>query len=213
MLWWGGNLDGSGEEEADRGRGLTARGAHDIERGPRGNELEAELEALYHQRRGAFVAFFRRSGMSQSVAEDLTQETFVAALVNIGQFMRGSQLFTWTYRIGINVLKGHLRAAARREDPAGNADEVHALATDIRLTEAADVPLSIRRRRDCIRERFAHFAREHPERAMVLSMAEWDGWRIDDIARWIGRSPGATRQYLSQSRKLLRDLLAPCREH
>jgi hypothetical protein len=36
-------------------------------------------------------------------------------------------------------------------------------------------------------------------------------WSIAEVAELLERNPGATREYLSQCRKLLRPFLEPCR--
>jgi RNA polymerase sigma-70 factor (ECF subfamily) len=42
-------------------------------------------------------------------AEDVAQETFVRAYLNLGEFRSDSQFFTWLYRIAVNLSLNHLR--------------------------------------------------------------------------------------------------------
>jgi RNA polymerase sigma-70 factor (ECF subfamily) len=47
-------------------------------------------------------------------ARELTQETFVKALMKIDSFRGDSQPFTWLFRIGVNLAISHLRKVKRR---------------------------------------------------------------------------------------------------
>jgi RNA polymerase sigma-70 factor (ECF subfamily) len=42
-------------------------------------------------------------------AEDVAQETFVRAYLNLGEFRSDSAFFTWLYRIAVNLSLNHLR--------------------------------------------------------------------------------------------------------
>lgn len=42
-------------------------------------------------------------------AEDVAQETFVRAFLNLGEFRSDSAFFTWLYRIAVNLSLNHLR--------------------------------------------------------------------------------------------------------
>jgi RNA polymerase sigma factor (sigma-70 family) len=58
---------------------------------------------------------------------------------------------------------------------------------------------------DCLSKAFQEFGLRFPERAFVVERQELDGWSIDEIAEVIGRTYAATKQFLSTSRKSLRD--------
>ena len=51
------------------------------------------------------------------------------------------------------------------------------------------------------------------EQAQALTLIAFYGWDIEEISRFLGRTQGATREYLSQSRKKLRPFLEPCHEY
>jgi hypothetical protein len=65
---------------------------------------------------------------------------------------------------------------------------------------------------DCVGRGFTEFAKNFSERAHVLSLV-MDGFDTAYIAAAIKRTPGATREFISQSRKRIEEFLLPCREY
>ena len=55
---------------------------------------------------------------------------------------------------------------------------------------------------------FASFTQAHPEHATVLRWVVEDGLDSSAVAALLGRSPGATREFISQCRKKARPYLA-----
>jgi DNA-directed RNA polymerase specialized sigma24 family protein len=53
------------------------------------------------------------------------------------------------------------------------------------------------------------FRRDHPQAAAAIAWVAEDGLSIDELSALLGRSRGATRQFLSQSRKKARIYLDP----
>ena len=80
------------------------------------NELELlrsrDVDAfgrLYRQVAPGLLAYLQRLSGSREVAEDLLQDTFLAALGSLGGFRGGSSVRTWLYTIATNKFRDHLR--------------------------------------------------------------------------------------------------------
>ncbi len=61
---------------------------------------------------------------------------------------------------------------------------------------------------DIFREGWERFRREDPVRANVMTWVVEDGLSIEDISQLLGRSRGATREFVTQCRKRARLYLA-----
>jgi len=86
-----------------------------------------DAELVDQCRRGEHAAFARlilkyqdrvfntcwRMVANRSDAEDLTQETFVRAFQGLAGFDGRSELYTWLYRIAVNLVISHLRKSGR----------------------------------------------------------------------------------------------------
>jgi RNA polymerase sigma-70 factor (ECF subfamily) len=177
-----------------------------------GHIQRAAFGTLYDALAGRLRGWFQRHGSALAEAEDLTQETFVKVARSIGEF-RGEQgqLAGWIWTIARNLMLDARRAAGRRPtlDLQDEATEA--------LLPADDAPTALQRiaaeRRDeCVRRGFSAFAKSYPDRAQCLSWLVTDTLDTGTIAELIGRTPGATREFLSQCRKKLRPFIEHCLE-
>ena len=72
------------------------------------------LEQLFLRYRQPLFGFFRRRLEDWAVAEELTQETFVAVLKAAPRYKPSSLFRTWLYAVALNLLRAHRRKAAFR---------------------------------------------------------------------------------------------------
>lgn len=56
---------------------------------------------------------------SPADAADLTQETFLRAWLNLDKYDQERKFFTWLYTLALNLIRNHLRKAARLGPTAG----------------------------------------------------------------------------------------------
>lgn len=81
-----------------------------------------------------FNAILRMCG-NRDDAEELCQETFVKALENLSRFRQDSRLYTWLFRIAMNLTISHRRHAARGRfaslEAGGPDGELSAQAQDL----------------------------------------------------------------------------------
>lgn len=148
---------------------------------------------------------------------DVVQETFIKAALRCAQFEGASGVLTWMRAILRNTILDHLRdRAAKPEVPWLGEDDQLLPEVEHVLRKAADDagfdPEKWALQAERIRvylECFARFAAAHPKEAVALRWSAEEGWTIDELARQLGKSPGATRTYLSEWRAKLRPFLAP----
>jgi len=161
------------------------------------------LQMLIDRYSGRFKAFYARNGCQDAEIDDLLQDVFITVLKNAKHYRGDGPASAWLWQIARNA--AHSRYRRERRHEADEFDEqVHDHA-DERHSEIEQQELN-----DCVERQFAAFASANPERAQVIAMAVHHGWKPADIARVIGRTAAATREYLSQARKVLRRFLAEC---
>jgi len=166
-----------------------------------GLTVAQSLEGLYHSHYRKLTGYFRRCGVNDAVAAELAQDAFVNAYRGLPNFKGQSKLSTWLWTIARNVLLAYVRSSPSIQS-AGEPVDPDSLTNgdDVRLSDMCD----------SIRRGFAAFAREHPERAQVLYLAAVEGWSINELAEFLGRTPHAATEYLSQCRIKLKPYLADC---
>tara|TARA_B100001778_G_scaffold184906_1_gene152263 strand:+ start:1761 stop:2357 length:597 start_codon:yes stop_codon:yes gene_type:complete len=87
------------------------------------------LYNLYYER--IFLFLLRRSE-NENVAQDLTQQTFVKAMINIEKFeFRGFPFSSWLYRIGLNELNLHYRNNKKKRAISIDSDELPELSEEL----------------------------------------------------------------------------------
>jgi RNA polymerase sigma-70 factor (ECF subfamily) len=126
-------------------------------------------------------------------AEDLVQETLLAAWRAFHQFQRGTNCRAWLFRILINVRN---RESGRRRNLAEvvSIDDVH-----LPLAESASVSAEIR-------SAFDTLSAEHRE---VLFLGIVEGFALKELVELLDIPIGTVMSRLSRARARLRELLAP----
>ncbi len=170
----------------------------DIVRGLRSGSPGA-FEELYRQHRDRIWRFLVRLAGDTALAEDLFQETWLAAARNAHLLRDDSAPARWLYTIAHNkvrnarrfrVMEGRKRAAlgACSRDGAHAPDDAIAAGLDVARVNAAMSKLP---------EAFCE----------VIALCACEGLGADDAAVVLGISPEAARKRLSRARAALAALL------
>lgn len=175
----------------------------------RPGEQDAGVKALYALMAAPVLRFFVHLGVPAEEARDLLQETFVKIFRAAHKFKAGGSAKAWFWQIARNCLNDHLRETARlRKHETAFDDEQWSYVRD---TVAAKAQSSVCSVDECVAQGVARFGASMPDRAFALTL-QMEGAAIQDIAERIGRTVGATKEYLSQSRKKLQPFIAHCAE-
>lgn len=173
-----------------------------------GRARQEGISDLYRELAPAFLRFFMKHRVQRDQAEDLVQEAFVNITRACDDFRQDDRFEAWVWKIARNCLMDFFRE--RLPDTGLEDDWLDKLAEDRSDLQAglnSDDGLA-----DCVRRVFRAFSADHPSRAEALSLLTFYEWSIEEMADFLGRTKGATREYLSQSRKLMRPYLEGCRD-
>ena len=177
-----------------------------------GAQADRGLEALFRLYTPRMRAYFKRHRFTDEDASDLIQETFIKVNRAAHQFKGDAKPSTWIWSIARNCMLDQLRGTKPEttlDDPDMDIDE---------LIQAQDLQPSVRDlshaedMRDCVGRHFGRFSKDAPDRASALQLAVVEGWSMEELGEFLKRSPAATREYISQCRKKLREYLLPCAE-
>lgn len=162
---------------------------------------------LYLRHAHKLVGYFQRQRLRRDQAEDLAQDVFVNMVRHCDEFQGDAKASTWMWSIARNALIDHLRRARNRPD-----GEPFELDDEGLPAVAAAAPEDTQDVDRCVRRAYAEFAHAYPDRAETLALVAFEGWSLVDLARMLGRTHGAAREYVSQCRAKLRPFLERCRE-
>ncbi len=155
----------------------------------------------------------RLMGSAQG-AQDVVQEVLIKAWRHCHEFRGDAELSTWLHPMLRRTAIDHLR---RRHDELPLLDDAGQVLAEVEqaLQLAAGAPL--RQPADALRsaqaqrqfeQGLARLRADHPLAAMVILLIARDELTMDELAGVLDRSPGATREYVSQCRKKARVYLA-----
>jgi RNA polymerase sigma factor (sigma-70 family) len=141
-------------------------------------------------------------------ARDLLQDTLIKAWQRCAQYRGESELYPWlksALRHGATDLLRRRRPEQPLTDDQGRVlAEVETALQQLRPTPAPEEQASDAQLERLYRSCQANFQRDHPAAANVVRWIAEDGLGVDELATLLQRSPGATREYLSQCRKKAR---------
>jgi RNA polymerase sigma-70 factor (ECF subfamily) len=154
-----------------------------------------DFEPIYREHVGSVYGLCLRLTGSREVAQDCTQETFLAAWRALPKFQARSSLGTWLHRIAVNtVLARHRSQAARCETVANPAGE-----DCMNRHGGSDTapPLDLERAIAALPEGARH----------VLVLVGIYGYNHEEAAELLGLMAGTCRAHLHRARQLLKQHL------
>ena len=156
---------------------------------------DSEFRAVFEQQKDAVYRFAWRMSGSEAMAEDITQEVFLALLVQPERFdpARGA-LRSFLLGIARNLALKKWREQNRWVDL--DAEEIEAPPLSIETLDASEaVGAAVRALPVLQRE--------------ALILAEYEGLSLEEIARTLDAEIGTVKSRLHRARENLRRVLAP----
>jgi RNA polymerase sigma factor (sigma-70 family) len=173
-------------------------------------------QALRELDRSYFAVLYRdgmRALRDPDAARDLVQDTFIKVWRRCATFRGDSDLLRW---ISVILRHGAIERLRQRtrEVPMENHEGLTEDA-DRRIFEMSveynPTPEFLARQQELavrFRSGWQRFQKEDPLHASVMIWVVEDGLSTEDIAQLLERTPGATREFISQCRKAARRYLA-----
>jgi RNA polymerase sigma factor (sigma-70 family) len=175
-----------------------------INQGTRSSHEKA-LQMLYEKWAVQMKAFFLSQGAAERDLEDIFQETVVKIWRGADKFAEQGEARSWMWAIARNTLKDYQRKHFGMPEHIPINGEEDDPDPPARVAPVGDPS-------DCVDLGLDSFAKQDPERAYALQLwvADID---VKEIADRLGRTYGATRQYLTECRKKLKPFVEPCLEY
>lgn len=182
--------------------------------------LFKDLHARYFARLARFVERASASLRGRAaVCEDLALDSFVKLWKYRASYRGDCALYTYLCQIATNLVLSHLRAEGRSPEvplqPDDDSIELSPADREARedwLAGGDEQQRNLDERliAECVRKRLQALEGSHPEHVAALRMQYEAGLKGPDIARAIGRSEGATREFLRQARIIARRVMGEC---
>ena len=152
---------------------------------------------------------------SQEDGQDIYQEVFLRAYVNLARFRFECSFYTWIYRIVTNLCLDHLRKKNSRGldvtttvSPDGQEGEVLNRMPDHRPGASPERSLVGRELRRCI---LRALGRLSPRERMIFELKHYHGLRLRTVAGILNTTEGTIKNTLYRATQKLRTQLAEVR--
>ena len=172
-----------------------------VARAQRGDQ--GAFEALVVKYQVRIYRVIQRFLGGSDMVEDLAQEVFIRAYRSLPSFKGESSLYTWLYKIALNLCRNHYRTRARRpeSEPLGEEGAAQPVAAD-------DTPEETVFRRE-FWERLRGALDELPaEQREAVILCDLEGMSYEDMAAVIDVPIGTVRSRIFRGRKALQEKLA-----
>ncbi len=162
---------------------------------------EAAFEEIHRRYRRPVYALALRMTRNAADAEDLTQESFLNVLRNVGSFRGEAAFSSWLYRLTVNIVRMHFRRRGSR--PEDLSDDGEMCERKLGLARRAGPPAV-----------FDRIAIEKAVRALppvyraTFVLHDVAGYEHAEIARLRGCTTGNSKAQLHRARASLRALLS-----
>lgn len=170
-----------------------------------------EVVERYHGK--VFQLIFRYTGDYEEAC-DLTQDTFVRAYRAWNEFRGDSQIYTWLYRIALNLCHNSRKKGDRKRRVEGVSLDVSPGMDDDRpsgldVADARPQPAKSVEN-DELRARLHDALAALPENyRVVIVLRDIEGLSYEEIARITDSTLEAIKSRLFRARTMLREMLAP----
>jgi RNA polymerase sigma-70 factor, ECF subfamily len=147
---------------------------------------------VYEQSLPAIYGYFlHRCGGSAATAEDLTQETFVAAVAELRRGTGVQRPLPWLYGIARHKLLDHYRRNERAAQRLSDDPQIDPRDTSLDDESSRGRAIEV-------------LARIAPAQRAALVLRHMDGLSVPEVAAELGRSVEATESLLSRGRESFR---------
>ncbi len=161
-----------------------------------GKGNQAAFNILFSKYNNKLYASLLAFTKSQDLAEDLTQKTFIRVWKKIETFRGDSSLFTWIYRIAINLAKNEFSSKqAKNQGITDNIDDTYDLESSVSSPESHAIEAESMR---AVMDFIASLPTDLRE---AISLREFDGKSYEEIAQITGSPIGTVRSRIFRARE------------
>ena len=136
--------------------------------------------------------FLNQTLGDEQLSDDLAQETFIKAYVNITKFKGMASFSTWLMRIAYNVFYDEVRSRKQTED-------VDTSISAARQTTSANESLKM--------DIYAALALLKPDERTCITLQLIDGYPIDQIAKVTGIAENTVKSHLHRGKEKMANYL------
>tara|TARA_B100000035_G_scaffold315463_1_gene336561 strand:- start:25052 stop:25624 length:573 start_codon:yes stop_codon:yes gene_type:complete len=170
------------------------------------NQLNRGYQILFESLRNKMIGhYIRKFKLNEESAQDLTHESLITIMEKAYTVKEPKAFVGWCWIVADRKALDFLRKI-KREKLEFNTDKF-----DIEIKQQKNVNTDNIEQRDCIRKGTEKFKEEYHNRYYALELFA-QGYSHAEIAPLIDKTPGATKEFISQCRKIIDTFIGHCKE-
>jgi RNA polymerase sigma-70 factor (ECF subfamily) len=161
-----------------------------------------EFYSIYRSR--LYTLVLAQVDQNQVVAEDIVQETFLAALGSLDKFRGDSQLYTWLRSIAFHKINDYYRRQGRQPKAQESSPDFDAMKQLEQTGNDEPATLTVMESeevRQSVNQALEELPQDYQE---VLVLKYLQEMPVLEISQVMGRSPKSVEGLLSRARKAMR---------
>lgn len=177
-----------------------------------GKSAEQGIKMIFDSFYPRFKRKFMRTGIPFPQAEELASE----AMFKIFRVLLSEKVLPinpvafpdWAFTVAQNTAHDYFRSTKeqRNHEVTITDDESEGIALDFTMDHSQmDIVTRL-----CFMQQLDRFYKDYPERASLLETIVYEDEGVAEISKVLGRTLGATREYISQCKKYLYKYLREC---
>jgi len=171
----------------------------------------AEFYNIYRSR--LYTLVLAQVDQNQAVAEDIVQETFLAALSSLDKFRGDSQLYTWLRSIAFHKLNDYYRRQVKQPKAQESSPDFDAMKQLEQTGNDEPETIAVMESEE-VRQSVQHALEQLPQNYQeVLVLKYLEEMPVLEISQVMGRSPKSVEGLLSRARKAMRANLEDNNNH
>jgi len=162
----------------------------------------AEFYNIYRSR--LYTLVLAQVDQNQAVAEDIVQETFLAALGSLDKFRGDSQLYTWLRSIAFHKLNDYYRRQVKQPKAQESSPDFDTMKQLEQTGNDEPETIAVMESEE-VRQSVQHALEQLPQNYQeVLVLKYLEEMPVLEISQVMGRSPKSVEGLLSRARKAMR---------
>ena len=170
------------------------------------NQLNRGYQILFESLRNKMIGhYIKKFRLNKESAQDLTHESLITIMEKAYTVKEPKAFVGWCWKLTDRKALDYIRKI-NREKVEFNTDKF-----DIEIKQQKNINVGNVDQKVCIQKGTERFKEEHPIKYYALELFV-QGYTHAEIAVFIDKTPGATKEFISQCRKVVDTFIGHCKE-
>ncbi len=157
------------------------------------------ISYLYDELAQKYLGHLYKRGVSNADAEDIIQNVFLKIANKPKLIAKANQIRPYLWRMFFNSFNEYLREQSTIKEYSLENDQLEEILSTYTVN---DLLLE-----NCLGEAISALRKRSYDEALIIELSVLNGWSLKDVAVFMDKTYGATREYVSQARKKLQELI------